>query len=321
MMQGFDINFIDRHVVDPFAGGCDLMNYAIEFGAASSTGYDLHPTSSAIIQNDSLMDPIDYTDKLLFSNPPYLAANKCRTGDKRPYDKWKQSDYYKCHLASLYPTCDEAVLVLPANFLSESSATARNMLFKNYICMKAKYWTNPMFNDTSSTICMIHIIKGVQDVQQFPCTLNDTTIIDMVISAKNGWLFGDEFFDYINVPMTVYKCDNSTEAPNTHIVIGILDKGSYGTGYHLNYGDPKVSKKTAFTTFQVRSKIPLSENEEREIVKLANEKLNSYRTKYSSMFMSNYLGPNQKILSVTWARKLLSRVISDVKGIRVSIED
>jgi hypothetical protein len=313
MMSGIDVSFFDKIVIDPFAGNWDMLNYAKTNGAKTIIGYDIEPKNSDTIQNDSLMNPPDYSGMLLFTNPPYLAANKCRTGNKTPFNQWNQNDYYKCHLASLYPTCDEAILILPANFLSESNSNARNLLFRHYKIIKAKYWTTPIFEDTNSTICLLHIKKELVETQKFQLCLNGQWI-DVSLAKQYSWLFGKDFFDYINgIDICVSKCDDTTNAPNTNIIIGILDGGSYKLGYHYNDGLALKTSKSTFTTFQISSKVQLTESEQREIVKLANIKLNSFRQQYHSLFLANYMGANQKILSVLYAKQLLSKIISEMK--------
>lgn len=324
ILLGWEHLVKDKEIIDPFAGGKDLINWAMHNGAQKYYAYDIEPKSSDIIQNDSLMTPPSYEGKFVISNPPYLASNKCRNGDKRPYKKWDQSDYYKCHMASLYPTCEEGILIVPSNFLSESNRKAREMFLFNYNIIDCKYWNEPVFDDATTGITAFHFKKkdvSSHSKQTFSCVLlPENKSFQMELEKKYGYLFGKEFFDHIDVSM--YNINAATigdDCPNTNIIIGFLDNGKYKTGFHYNDGECLYVKPTVITTYQVNVEgVCLSVNEQKEVIRVANDILNRYRAKYHSMFLSNYLGANQKILSQSYAKKILSKSI-DIVLDRISI--
>ena len=299
--------------MDPFAGGGDLLQWARRNHCSSTIAYDIEPKCADCIQRDSLMDPPDYQGAVLVTNPPYLAANKCRTGDKRPFEKWQASDYYKCHLASLNE-CDEAIEIVPSNFLCESRSAARERLFCTHHVVSAKIWDRPVFDDTNSGICVLHIKRGARPEQRFLATLfpkNET--FEMVLKPEYGYLHGEEFFEHINVdPIRIIKTDIGMDPPNTKIVVGLLDHGAWPVGLSINDGEPLFSREKSFTTYQVT--LPdhdIDYNSQRAVVAAFQEKMRYYREMYSDMFLANYMGPKQKILSRSYVHKMMTRCMMD----------
>ena len=56
--------------------------------------YDIEPTKSFIIKQDTIKHPPNYNNKYIITNPPYLARNKCT--NKLLFDKYDVNDLYKC---------------------------------------------------------------------------------------------------------------------------------------------------------------------------------------------------------------------------------
>ena len=317
VLEGYEHLVVGRRVMDPFAGGKDLLNWAIKNGAVETSAYDLDPKSIDIIQNDSLLNPPDYTDYFLVTNPPYLSSNKCK-GDKSIFEKWKESDFYKCHLASLdLNNCDEALEIVPSNFFCESRDGIRKRLFKTHYIVSAKYWNQPIFDDATTGICVLHIKRGVKEVQQFKLRLlPDDITVDIELRPENKFLHGQDFFDYIRgiKQINIIKTDVGMSAPNTKLVIGLLDNGAAPVGISYNENADIFCAPKSFTTYQLTlPDYDLSEQQQRDIVHLVQSKLNEFRKKYHSMFLANYMGPAQKILSRSYVHTLLSKAIIELK--------
>lgn len=305
LLNGWEHYVEGKDVVDPFVGAGDLIAWAR--GCNSSEGYDIDPQFG--IENDSLMNPPSYEGKFLLTNPPFLSSNKCRTGDKRPYKKWGQSDYYKCHLASLVEgNCQEGIIILPSNFISESNAKARTLFFSNFEVLELRYWREPTFEDTNTGIVALVFRRAEKaNKRVVPTTVYPSyQSFDMVLELKYKWLWGQDFFDRIEGAndYEFIRCTSGT--PTTNIIVGSLDHGKYATGFHYNEGEPLVVSKSVITTYQMTTDFEFSEEEQRAIVETANSLLEGYREQYSSMFMSNYLGAVQKIMSQSYAKGLLN---------------
>lgn len=318
ILEGYESLVVGKKVMDPFAGGSDLLNWATKNGATHTQGYDLVPQSSNIIQNDSLCNPPDYTDYLLVTNPPYLSANKCRTGDRKPYQIWGEGDYYKCHLASLAKmNCDEALEIVPSNFFCESRDGIRKRLFETHHIVSAKYWDQPVFDDATTGICVLHLRKGKKPEQKFKLRiLPADVLIDVELTKENKFLHGKEFFDYIrNVEtINIVKTDVGMAKPNTNIVVGLLDNGAQPVGLSYNQKDPIYCQPKSFTTYQLTlPDYDISEDQQKQIVEIFQNKMSYFRQKYHSMFLANYMGPAQKIFSRSYVHLMLSKIINELK--------
>jgi len=317
MLQGFEHFVQNRHVIDPFAGGWDLLNWAKQHGAADVYGCDISPKNTHTEHRDSLLSVPDYSGKMIVTNPPYLTANKSKGKYKDIYSKWQQNDLYKCFLASMVLNqVEEAIVIIPANFLCESNSKARITVFDHYKILYAKYWQQQVFSDATTGVCALYLRKKDNSEIQFttqnfqltflPSHLN----IQCELTKESGYLHGGSAIATLNNTYQFEKVSAETLNINTKIVIGCLDKGKYALGFHINNGPPIKAPKTVITTFQVNTVgFTLSEQDQDAVVKIANLTLQELRTKYHSMFLSNYMGATQKIMSVRIAKIILSDAV------------
>ncbi len=312
ILSGYEETIHGKEYIEPFAGGGDLIRWADKLFGVLVGAYDLHPTDSDTIQRDTIMDPPDYTDKFVLTNPPYLSKNKNK--DKAPYDKWGASDLYKCHLASL-KYCSGALIIIPSNFFCESRSRARVRLFESHYIVSAKYYDRPMFDNATTGICVIHIEKGVRLVQEFPMVINDDKAIYMSLKKDNNYIHGNDFFDLLrkskSFPMK--KTVVGDEVPNTKIIVSILDNGKYKDALTFNNGEDIYCKPKSFTTYQLTIVgRTITEDVQRQVVDMVNSELSRLRDKYHSMFLSNYMGEGQKILSRKYIHSMISWAIEKI---------
>jgi hypothetical protein len=251
----------------------------------------------------------------MVSNPPYLARNKAKGQYAPIYDKFKQSDLYKCHLAGL--NCNEGIVILPSNFLSESNSSARKMFFSRFSILQAEYWTEQVFPEATTGIVIFHYKWEKNPIQHFPLTmLPEEKKIDVVLKPEYGYLFGAEFFQRISQYPKTVTVEKGTKGipPNTRLVLSLLDKNKIPQGLSINTGDPILSTKTAFTTYQlVVHGVTLSQEEEEKIVSSFNSLMGHYRKKYSGLFLTNYMGANQKILPVSYCYRLINYIVNEFR--------
>lgn len=315
ILAGFESYVQGKNVIDCCAGYGDLLTWAEKHGAASTKGYDID-FSTGYEQRDSLMNPPNFAGKFVITNPPYLCRNKAKKQYAEIYDKYKQNDLYKCHLVSLIEQgCTEGIEILPANFLCESKSSMRSVFFTAYEIIEAKYWAEPIFEDATTGIVAFYFKAREKADTIFPITMfpeNKRHIINL--KSQYGYLYGDEFFDYINstkMEFDIQKTIKGDAPPNTHFVFSLMDKNKVPQGLTYNEGEPIYSDPKAFTTYQLTMDIDMTEEFQRKIVAQFNEKLSYWRNKYHGLFLSNYLGANQKILSVSYCNKLLTKLIEE----------
>ena len=82
---GLIINNNDE-IIEPFAGEGDLIKWLrnkIKF-TGNIESYDIDPKINEIIKRDTLLNPPNYDNKIIITNPPYLARNK--NENKEIYD-------------------------------------------------------------------------------------------------------------------------------------------------------------------------------------------------------------------------------------------
>ena len=144
-----NIKFYPEKAIDPFAGECDLKNYSPN---TNWTFYDIEPKNEYVLKNDSLLNPIDYTDKTIITNPPYLAKNKTSEFDEI-FKKYNVDDLYKASILSLIG-CKNGILIKGSNYLDNMSHLNKiifDFLFYLYIIyyLFKKYYKNFSFNNYS----------------------------------------------------------------------------------------------------------------------------------------------------------------------------
>lgn len=313
ILSGWERYVAQCDVVDPFAGGWDLLNWARENGAKSVSGFDIDPKNEQTIFNDSLRNPPDLTDKFLISNPPYLASNKSKGQGKDIFEKYQQNDYYKCHLAALIESnVERGIMIIPSNFWCESSTKIRRLFFSHFRIIEAKYWTEPVFDNATTGITAFVFERGVTKLTPIKFLPENRTT---VLNTDNSFLIhGGDFLESIDNPRYHFNklSDINTKENILNIIVGTLDNGRYSTGFHIYTGLPLLTPKTIITTFQITSPTNFTQQQQTEAVHIANEILNQARNQYDSMFLSNYMGARQKIMSVSIANKVLSKAFEQI---------
>lgn len=300
-----------REVVDPFAGGGDLLRWAQSHGAASTVGYDIDP-SAPFPTRDSLLSPPTDGD-FIVTNPPYLSRNKAKGAYTNIFNQYKQNDLYKCFLASL--THDSGIVIIPSNFLSESSGAARKMFFSQYTIEYAEYWTEPTFADATTGVVIFAFrrLKFGESVITFDIkVMPEARTLTITLAPEYEYLPGKDFFDYIHgAPALNIRKGTAECPPNTQLVLGLLDRGKYPQGLSIQTGAPLLSNGKAFTTVQlwIEGGENLSIEEQIILAHHFNETLRYFREKYAGLFLTNYMGANQKILPISYCYRLLSRII------------
>jgi len=291
-----------KDVIDPFAGDCDLLDWARNANANTVEGYDIEPVHDNVIKQDTLRQPPAWQNKFLLTNPPYLCSTK--NTDKAIYRQWGQNDLYKCHIASFVDTLDEGILILPSNFLSERNAKARTLFFTHYTITNCDYYYYQVFPSATTGIVIFHFRrrKSAENVK-FNCNIHyskhDIQQMYVELEEKYGWLHGKDFFDFI-AGYEKYTSRIWTGAEKgylSQIVVGLLDAGKWQQGFSINEGEAICCRPTQFTTYQMVLHYEVTLENQRKIAQLANQKLQEYRKKYHGLFFSNYMGANQKIYS------------------------
>ena len=83
ILEGFPLPPNDvRCVIEPFAGKGDLIDWVKNAGYIGNIeSYDIEPKNTGIVKRDTLVNPPNYENTWIITNPPFLARNK---SEKKP---------------------------------------------------------------------------------------------------------------------------------------------------------------------------------------------------------------------------------------------
>lgn len=301
---------LDKKIIEPFCGEKDLMivdgNWEI---------YDIDPKHNDIIKQDTLLNPPNYQNTIVITNPPFLYRNK--STDKTIYDKYNVTDLYKAAILSI-KECDGGILIVPLNFLCDEDDKIRNEFFSLFRIVNLNIFEETVFDDTSYTICSFSFIRKetetIEDI--ITATLFPSNIsITFAIKQETGWRIGDEFHKIILNQKNI-GISRLTEGgkPNSNIYLRAIDTGTQSGRIELMINDNPFYGKNTDRTFAtiVMDKI-YKEEEEKIICDKFNNIFEYYRTKYNSLFLTNYRNStssySRKRISFDVAYKLISYIV------------
>lgn len=161
ILKGFEHCVNGKRIMDPFAGGGDLLRWAETNGTTSVSGYDIDPklVSATIALNDSL-DSIP-NHPFIITNPPYLATNKMTKKQKleRPMDEYE--DLYLLSMKKIMEANpEEGIIIIPVNFFSaENSDALRKEFLTQFSVSKVNYFKEQVFEDTTYNVVAFHFVK------------------------------------------------------------------------------------------------------------------------------------------------------------------
>jgi len=162
ILQGFEDVIKDKKVMDPFAGGGDLLQWAERNGAESTCGLDIDPklVSDKISLNDSLVSIPNA--KFNLTNPPYLAKNKMSSDLKTKYLNNDYEDFYLLSIKRIVDSDpDEGIIIIPVNFFSaENSDALRKEFLNKYNIIKVNYFKNQVFADTTYNVVAFNYVRN-----------------------------------------------------------------------------------------------------------------------------------------------------------------
>ena len=76
-------DFKDRIFIEPFAGNNDLIKWVEKKQDVKIKKFDIDPKDDDTIKQNTLLNPLDYTDKEVITNPTYLAKNKSKSKNNK----------------------------------------------------------------------------------------------------------------------------------------------------------------------------------------------------------------------------------------------
>lgn len=299
-------------IVDPFAGNFDLLNL-LDKNDFDIEAYDIDPKNNFTIKQDTILYPLNYKNKYILSNPPYLARNKNK--DKTIYDKFKVYDLYEAFLKTI---CDASggILILPSNFFCAQKSRVRKLFFTNFEIAKLNIFEEKVFNDTSISVSSFFFKKRENNnneinIEFFPSNKK----FKEIIKKEFDYRIGTDFFEILNTEniVNIRRLLKNESEPDSKIFLRAIDTGKPNGRISLSIKDPYYGKSTdrAFATICFSKNFSL--NKQKRICFKFNEILENLREKYNSLFLTNFrnstkLGARKRI-SFREAYKLIQYVI------------
>ncbi len=305
--------------VDPFAGEGDLLEWISSMCGKKNTlleAFDIDPKLENIILRNTLLDPLNLKDKYVITNPPYLAKNK--TKNKEVFERYNTDDLYKASIKMIMgydfedggysdKGCKGGILIVPVNFFSDRDWKLRESFFKRYKIISLNIFEENVFKDTTYTVCSFNFrkIKNNED-QKFKIRIYPKYLKDKV--AKNRgyslmptltefykYTIGYEFFRLIkdrSLYLKVGRLAEDTKLDNwfiSRLYLRAIDTGSMSGRIKLIMRkQPFVGKISERTHATVLLSKKFLIKEQMVIVEKFNEILEEYRTKFYSLFLTNF---------------------------------
>jgi hypothetical protein len=300
ILQNIKIPGNINSIIEPFAGEGDLLDYInTDDKQYNLEMYDIDPKRDDIIKKDTLMNPPDYKNQFVITNPPYLARNKSE--NKELYDKYKVNDLYKCFMLNLIETpCLGGVLIIPLNFMCsvrKNDVLLRKKFLSIYSIIQLNIFEEQVFSDTTSTVCSLLFQNGINhldiNIDIYPCMKN----IKIRLNDDNNYTIGGEIYNLSKSDIYKFKrltTKNKSEK-NTNIVIKCIDDNSKNmikAEYIENDDDlfvdytPKSSARGHLTLIIYNKE--LNVEEQQKLVILFNDYLNNKREAHHSLFLANF---------------------------------
>jgi len=292
-----------RCVIEPFAGKGDLIEWLVKTGnTLPIESYDIDPKREDVIRLDTLMNPPNYTDSWIITNPPYLARNKC--DKKEIFDMYDTNDLYKCFITSLtkQEPCAGGIFIIPAGFFlspRDLDVRCRNDFLSKYKLLKVKYFEETVFPDTTTTVVAFafeksHVLLNEQTVEWVSLPSGDKRIFKM--SKENNWIIGGDIYK-LSIPVGV-KVRRHVEGQKlkdgeqrTFMTLSALDSGRkdgrIGLEYKEGYVYPAKDCSRTFATLCIQGRTLTSE-EQKKICLEFNSIVEKKRTETWSLFLPQF---------------------------------
>jgi hypothetical protein len=309
----------DCIVVEPFCGMGDLLIAENTFEL-----YDIDPKIKGCERRDTLINPPNYHNKFVITNPPFLARNK--NDDKTIYDLYNVNDLYKASIKSILD-CEGGILIVPLNFFCDDDDSFRNIFFQRFKVTKLNVFEETVFDDTAYTICSFLFQKNVIgdsiESYQIPCNFFPSgELMNFNIERDSGYRIGSEFFKLLNLhafkSSSISRLKEGDEA-NSSIFLRAIDTGAADGKICLKIeNEPFFGKKhdRSFATITFNTKYSLED--QKIICEGFNQILEEYRKKYRSMFLTSFMnsssGYSRKRIGFDDAYKLINYVMAE-KGL------
>lgn len=307
ILQGLDDIFSsqkEQEFIDPFAGQGDLIDFLKSKHFVKVKGYDIEPKRDDIVQNDSLLNPLNYIGKYIITNPPFLAKNKSK--DKTYFEQYGVQDLYLASLKTIM-NAQGGIVILPTSFFTNNNTKARKEFLEEFVIHRINFFQKPVFKDTTYTVCAFNFTKGSGVGRTIECVFFPSEKKSAIVfNSENNYTFGDKLL--IQKPKTQVSRLLIGQEPNSRIKLFAIDTSER---IKLAIDEPYYGKSTdrAFATLVFDRDVA---EFEQEIVIRFNQKINEMRDQYDSMFLTNYRNNDRKRIGFKQVYTLVGHIVDDL---------
>lgn len=302
------IDFESARLIEPFVGNGDLLALAPE---KQWETYDLEGKVNCI-KRDTLLNPPDYTGKTVITNPPFLAKNHAT--DKTLFVKYNYDDLYKVFLDTIIG-CKDGIVIVPGNFFcDEGSESIRVKFLSNYIIRRVNFFTYPVFNSTSYSVCAFVFSERKNTNQQVEFYVNDEIPFTTSLDVRYGYRVAGEELNRIKSAPSVFNRLVSGKQPlfPTHIYLYAAD--TKDSKIRLEYREEQYYGKLTDRMFATLDcKYKLSYDDEQYIIQNVNDYLTTFRAAYHNLPFTNYRDNNRKRIGFDYIYRLCTYFLNQIR--------
>ena len=309
------------NIIEPFVGNGDLLEFITDKSKYDIEIYDIDPKIDYTIEENTLLNPPNYDNKFVITNPPYLARNK--NSNKEIYDKWNCNDLYKCFIVHLINSkCSGGIIIIPLNFITsirKNDLELRKKFIKKFHIESINIFEEQVFDDTTYTVCTLQFTPITEtskttNIYIYPSKTKITTCF----TQENNFTVGGEIHNLpTNPDIKVERATKLTKNKDniTNILLKCIDNNidkQLGLSIGKQYIDnsEKLSARS-YATLVITPK--LSKKDQEELVTKFNTFIRDKRKKHNSLFLTNYRESNsiaRKRISFELAFKICNYLLS-----------
>lgn len=313
MICGNLIHYIptDVQLIEPFVGGEDLVQL---FPNHQWETYDVDSATNAQHYQDTLLNPPDYQGKWVITNPPFLAKNKA--SNKQIFDVYNVDDLYKAFLVSMLD-CEGGIVIVPTNFLSdERTADVRKKFFDRFEILELNVFTVPVFKTTTYSVCSFAFKRAqLQNERKIKCNVMPTNkTYNITLYECYNYRLGGDIVNIIESHKN-YFGRLTTTTPSSKFITNIKLYGldTRNERIHVAFEEPYVGKSTDRTYATFVCDMEISEEVQKKMVELFNEKFEQFRLDTFDLALTNYRDYNRKRVGFEFAYRFLSMIYDEIK--------
>ena len=325
ILNGMSIPEWANKIIEPFAGSCELLKFVPENKREDVLCYDISPVLAGVhqhkvIKRDTLLDPPDYTNFFILTNPPYLARNKSK--DKIVYEKYNQNDLFKCFIKNLIENISEGgILIVPLNFFSsirKSDTDLRKKFLSEYRIELINIFEEKIFDDTGYTVCSFQFIRQ-NNQENIPIKVmvyrdGGQKLITVELNEENNYTIGGELYNLsANKKYKIGRLVGDEEA-NTNIFVKCIDDNIHNKICMKIVDDDDIyrdsTEKSSARSYLTLTISPnITKNKQKKIVEKFNTFLSDARDKYDSLFLTNYREGGRKRISFELIYNIVKHIL------------